>query len=342
MDLSITIASYNSCRVTLEALESIHRETKGVEYEIIVVDNASTDDSPRMIAEKFPNVRLIRSDRNLGFAAAHNLALKAASGEFLMILNSDVLFINNPAAAMVERLRSVSKRVGIIGPQILDPDGTLAPSARRQIIYSRPIVALTIINQSFPFIKFFPVAFAQRHLSGILGRVHDKFAPPSSAQEVAWVDGMCVMFRREVLEQSGLFDEQYFFDFEIGDLLMRATSNGWGILFDPAINIIHLGGYSRKRVSRIMIESQRSELIYYAKYRPDYVPMLRYINMIRFWIDIKVAQFLGSFISQPGQYSEKIEILREAYRLVGEFNPKSVLESERIPQLDKTGRGSVG
>lgn len=342
MDLSITIVSYNSCQVTLRALESIHRETHGIEYEIIVVDNASTDNSAEMIAAKFPEVRLIRSDRNLGFAAAHNRALAVAGGKFFMVLNSDVLFVNNVAWQMVSRLRASRPEIGVIGPQILNPDGTLATSARRQIIYSRLVVTLTTINQTIPFIKVIPVDFIRRHFNNILGRVHDNFSPPDSAQEVAWVDGMCLMFKRGVLEQSGLFDEQFFFDFEIGDLLMRVSAKGWRILFDPAIRIIHFGGYSRKQASRIMIESQRSELIYYAKYRPDYIPMLRYVNLIRFWLEITSMRLKSVFLLQPASCNEKIEILKEARKVVSEFNPGSVWDNERIPRLAKTGGGNHG
>lgn len=341
MDLSITIASYNSCQVTLRTLQSIYSETQGVEYEIIVVDNASTDGSADMIAEKFPKVRLIRSRRNLGFAAAHNKALALASGKYLMILNSDVLFLNNPAWQMLCRLRNAGEKVGVLGPQILNPDGTFAPSARKRIIYSRFLVALTIINQTIPFIQFFPVDFARRYFGRILGRVHDKFSPPSSAQEVEWVDGMCVMFKREVLEQTGLFDEQYFFDFEIGDLLMRVSSKGWRILFDPYVRIIHLGGYSRKRMSRILLESQRSELIYYAKYRPDYIPMLRRINVLRYWFELMSMRVKSLFFPKSASWHMRSDILSEALNLVLEFKPSSVLQHEHIPYLaDQFDRNS--
>lgn len=342
MDLSITIASYNSCQVTLQALESIRKETRGVDYEIIVVDNASTDNSADMIGKKFPAVRLIRSPRNLGFAAAQNMALAAARGRFLMILNSDVLFVNNPAKQMVDRLLAAERKIGVVGPQILNPDGTVDPSTRRQVIYSRPVVALTILNQSIPFLKLFPVGFAQRHLGRILGGVHDNFSPPDSVQEVAWLNGMCVMFRREVLEESGLFDEQYFFDFEIGDLLLRVAEKGWRIVFDPTAKIIHLGGYSRKRVSRIMIDSQRSELVYYSKFRPHYVPMLRYLNMFRLLYEIGVSQVMRIFSSQAKSCDERIDIYRAAFKLVAEYDPASAFKNVRIPSLAKDAAGERG
>jgi GT2 family glycosyltransferase len=328
MDLTVTIASYNSCQITRQALESIRRETHGLDYEVIVVDNASTDGSAEMVARECPWVRLIRNDRNLGFAAAHNAALAQSRGRFLLVLNSDVLFIDNPAGKMIGRLREARPDVGIVGPQILNPDGSLAPSSRRRIFYSRRLVALSAVNQSFPFGRLLPMDQARRYCGRLLGRVHDNFDPPAAAQEVEWIDGMCMMFRREVLEQTGLFDEQYYFDYENADLLIRVRVCGWRILFDPAISIIHLGGYSRRKVSRIMIESHRGQLIYFAKYRPDCLPMLRRLHLILFWLKIKFLQGL-----RPGRQRETIDILKETRKVIAEFNPHSVRERERIPQL---------
>lgn len=329
MDLSITVASHNSCQVTRQALESICRETCGLDYEIIVVDNASVDGSPDMIASEFPQVRLIRSERNLGFAAAHNMALAEANGEFLLVLNSDILFINNSAGQMVGQLCASSPNIGIIGPQIVDRNGSLSPSSRRRIFNSRFFVALSAVNQSFPFERLLPMNFMRRYFGRLLGRAHDNFAPPASMKEVEWLDGMCVMFRRELLKQTGLFDEQYFFDYEIGDLLIRARAKGWRILFDPAISIVHLGGYSRRKVSRIMIESYRSQLIYYAKHMPDYLPMLRRLQSILLWLKI---QLLRSWHSD--RQRETIDILKETRKVVTAFNSNLVRERECIPQLD--------
>lgn len=331
MDLTITIASYNSCQITRQALDSIRNETNGLDYEVIVVDNASTDGSADMIADEFPWVRLIRSDHNMGFAAAHNKALTEAKGKFLLILNSDILFVNNSAGQMVRRLRMSSPDTGVIGPQIVNPDGSLAPSSRHHIFYSRRLVVLSAINQSFPFGKLLPMNFLRRYFGRLLGRMHDNFNPPDAVKEVEWLDGMCVMFRREVLEQTGLFDEQFFFDFEIGDLLVRAHTCGWRILFDPAISITHLGGYSRRKLSHIMIESHRGQLIYFAKYKPDYVPVLQWIHRVLFWVKIKLLQGVCLLLAHPDKLRERIDILKETRRVISEFNPNSV--RERIPRL---------
>jgi GT2 family glycosyltransferase len=338
VDLTISIASYNSREVTLRALDSIRRETRGLEYEVIVVDNASTDGSADAIARECPWVRLIRSDQNLGFAAAQNAALAVSHGRFLLVLNSDVLLLENPAAKMIARLEAAGAQAGVVGPQILNPDGSLAPSSRRRIFYSRLLVALSAVNQSFPFGRLLPMDLARRSVGRLLGPMHDYFDPPTTAQEVEWVDGMCMMFRREVLSQIGLFDERYFFDYENADLLLRVRAAGWRIVFDPAISIIHLGGYSRRKVSRIIIESHRGQLVYFAKYRPDDLEMLRRLHLLLLWLRIRLLQVFG-----PHRHRATVGILKETRRLIAEFDPVAVHGTERIPRLPGPGpEGGAG
>jgi len=338
MDLTITMASYNSREVTLRALESIRQETGGLEYEVIVVDNASTDGSADAIARECPWVRLIRSERNLGFAAAQNRALEQSHGRFLLILNSDVLFQGNAAAKLVARLEASGPDAGLAGPQILNPDGSLAPSSRRRMFYPRLLVALSAVNQSFPFGRLLPMRLARRTMGRLLGRMHENFDPPTAAQDVEWIDGMCMLFRREALERIGLFDERYFFDYENADLLIRVRKAGWRIVFDPGISIVHLGGYSRRKVSRIMIESHRGQLVYFSKYRPDDLEMLRRLHLLLFWLRIRLLQVFGSRRHRP-----TVEILKETRRMIAEFCPEAVRGTERIPRLaDRRPEGGAG
>ncbi len=333
MELSITIASYNTCDVTSDTLASIIAQTTCMEFEVIVVDNASTDGSAEMIESRFPSVQLIRSDRNLGFAAAHNLALARAKGKYLLVLNSDVLFLDNAAKRMVDDLRVAHRSIGVIGPQILNRDGSLAPSSRRRIFYSRTVFALSMINQFFPFGRLLPMESMRRYFGRLLGQVHDNFNPPSTLQEVEWLDGMCVMFKREALHGAGLFDEQFFFDYEIGDLLIRLRASGWGILFDPTIKIVHLGGSSRKKVPRILLNNQRSQLIYYSKHKPEYVAFIR--SMLQVLIDLKLRLLKLECIFSENRkvLCERAQILEEQRKVNFDFEPRSVIENTRIPHL---------
>jgi len=332
MDLSITIASYNSCDVTLRTLKSIFKETKGLKFEVIVVDNGSEDGSADMIEQLFPFVRLIRSKRNLGFAAAHNRALSIAQGRFLLVLNNDVLFPENAAKKMVDRLENGPDQVGAIGPQILNPDMSLAPSSRRKIFYPKALVGLSAFNQYFPFGNLLPIDFMRRYLKCFLGKIHDNFDPPSYIQEVEWLDGMCVMFKRISLEQVGLFDEQFFFDYEIGDLQIRLREKGWKIIFDPEVSVIHLGGYSRKKLSRLILLNHRSQLIYYAKHKPEYVPFLRRVFLSLIWLKLRHMK-LRNLLGSQDNLTDNTETLEEVRRLFINFDLNSVRKMERIPRL---------
>jgi len=176
--------------------------------------------------------------------------------------------------------------------------------------------------------------YMRRHFGRFLGHAHDKFDPLTNAREVEWLDGMCVMFRRDVLEQTGVFDKQYFFDYEIGDLLIRTCARGWRILYDPAIIVAHLGAYSRQKTPRVMIESYRGQLIYHAKHRPDYVTMLRRIHLVLFWMKITFMQAACPLSCRADKWRGQIEILKETRKAIAEFKPDSVREREHIPRLD--------
>ena len=274
MDLSIVIASYNTCEITCRCLEAVFRATRDLKKEVIVVDNASRDQTCAMIVRKFPEALLIRNDRNVGFAAAQNIGLKRSSGRYLMILNSDVFLEEDMPRRMLEHFGRVDGRIGVLGPQILNPDGSVAPSARRFFL-GRPMILLGVINRYFNFKRFLPEQFMRRNLGFLLGRWHDNYAAHDGIREVDFVDGMCFLVRRETLEEAGLFDEQFFFDEEILDLSLRIRKSGWRIEYFPPARAMHVGHASRKLFSPIVVETQRSEFIFCSRHVPHLLPFVR-------------------------------------------------------------------
>jgi len=318
MELSIVIVSFNTCDVTRRCLEAIMAQARGLEYEIIVVDNASSDDTVAMIRNEFPSVKIICNTGNKGFAAGQNTGLKQAQGEYLMILNSDVILLNNAASILVERLCSGPSDVGVVGPRIQNPDGSLAPSARRAIL-SKPVILLGQINRHFRFKRFLPEKWLRRYFGFILGRWHDNYARHEQTGTVDFVDGMCLLVKRAVLEQVGLFDEQFFFDWEITDLSNRIRAGGWKIEFYPEAQVIHLGHSSRRQMSRIIVESHRSELIYYAKHAPDLVPFVRRVALCVVSLKrlgLKAALFFGKSESRQ----QALNICDEIISVIRHFN----------------------
>jgi len=331
LDLSIVIVSYNTRDVTRHCLQTVLAHTQGLAYEVIVVDNGSTDGSVEMIRSEFPLVNLICNYENRGFAAAQNVGLRAANGACLMILNSDVLFVGNTAKQLMEHLLRGSPTLAMVGPQVLNPNGTIAPSARRATL-SKPMIALSLINRHFYFKRFLPESHMRKYLR-FLARWHDNYAPHDVVRQVEFVDGMCAMVKREVLEKVGLFDEQFFFDAEIIDLANRIRARGWTIEFFPGAKAIHLGHASRKKLSCIVVETHRSELVYYAKHAPDVVPFVR--KVARLVVSLRIFLVKIGLAFAPADISRRasLDLYQQILDLCSNFSADSVRLNERTPVL---------
>lgn len=332
-DLSITIVSFNSSAVTCDAIQSIISQTRELNYEIIVVDNGSIDDSVIAIESMFPDVQMILNGDNRGFAVAQNMAMQASSGRYILALNSDTRFLGNAAKTMITSMEAAGDDVGFLGPKVLNDDGTTAHTMRRTAIYSKFKVALSIINQHFPFGRLIPLNFIRQYFGRLFGRVHDAFDVPSERQDVEWVDGMSVLMRREALVETGLFDEQFFFGAEIGDLLYRAISAGWRIIYDPAAQVIHMGGQSRMPYTFGGFHSQVGWLRYFAKIDPSYVDMMRRMYLIMlFWADKKerVLKLLGHRSMERAKRLQFIGMTRDAMR---GFTVEKALSEINVPRL---------
>lgn len=334
MDLSIIIASYNTVNITRRCLNSIFSQTKEIEFEVIVVDNNSIDGSTEMVAKEFPEVKFIRNTVNLGFAAAQNIGLQIATGRFLLVLNSDVLFVGNPSKTLIDYLSTADINIGVVGPQILNPDRTIAPSARRTKT-SKLMLVLSIINRHFGFKRFLPPeTLLRKYLGSVFASLHDNYASHDQIKDVGYVDGMCTMFRREALYDSGLFDEQFFLDYEIVDLSNRIRSCGWRIQFYPRAKVIHLGHASRKNVSHIVIETHWSELIYYAKYQPHYLQFLKTIVQATITLKLFILQITNLVCGTSSMRIETLKIYRQIQQVCLYFDRELAKENERIPKLN--------
>ena len=324
IDVSFVVVSFNTRYLTAQCVRALIEHTTGISSEIIVVDNASHDGSADYIAEHFPEVILVRNERNVGFGAGQNIGMQRSRGRHVAAVNSDCVFTGDVFKTLVEFL-DANQDVGAIGPRILNPDGSVAPSARRAVL-SRNLVLLGIVNRHFRFKRFLPERAMRRFAGVVLGRWHDNYAPHDALIDADLVDGMCVVFRRTALERVGLFDEQFFFDLEINDLSNRIRAAGWRIVFNPAVSVTHLAHSSRKHVSRIVVETHRSELVYFSKYAPHYVPAIRRTVRVVVGTRLALARLLGV-------RGESIEIYREILALNATFDATGVRANERIPSL---------
>ena len=233
IDLSIAIPSWNTSDLLDQCLTSIKASTDAISYEIIVVDNASTDGSPEMVEEKHPDVTLIRNRVNLGFASACNTAFKRSTGRCFCLLNSDTIVLKDSLAPLFEFMES-HPDAGAAGCKLLNGDGTLQRSCSCFPSVTTELFDALCLSKLFP----------QNRVFGCYSMSYWDF---DDVREVDFVGGSCMMVRREAVEEVGLLDETYFMYTEEADWCYRMWDNGWKVYYYPGAQIIHLGGESAKR-----------------------------------------------------------------------------------------------
>lgn len=225
MDISVIVVNWNGGDLFRECLASLLGKGSGLAIEVIVVDNASTDGSAEMVEREYPGFRLIRNDRNLGFATANNLAIKQSSGKYVALVNSDVKVLPGCFEELCAYLDG-NPEVGCVGPRVLNPDLTLQDSCRRFPGLWNTICSATGLATAFPRCK----AFSGEHMVYF---AHDR---------VSRVDGLVGCFwmvRRAALDDVGLLDEAFFMYAEDVDWCRRSWRAGWPVVFVPSASAIH-------------------------------------------------------------------------------------------------------
>lgn len=236
-DISVVIVSYKVPALLRACLASLRRETAEVSYEVIVVDNASGDGTAELVRDEFPDVRLIALSENIGFAAGSNLGARAATGEYVLMLNPDTELVGNTLAALLGYART-HPEAGLVGGRTLRPDGELDPGScwGAQSIWSLVCFASglsTVFRGSRVF-----------NPESIAGWSRD------SARRVDIVTGCLCLTPRAVWEQLGGFDESFFMYGEDADLAARARSQGYHPAITPDAVILHHVGASSQSVDK--------------------------------------------------------------------------------------------
>jgi GT2 family glycosyltransferase len=230
MDLSIIIVNWNSKDYLEECLKSIRAFTAGFEYEIIVIDNASYDGVGEMLQRRYPKVRFIQSDKNLGFARANNVGFQGSSGRHVLFLNPDTQIEGAAVESLVHRLDS-STDFGIAGAKLLNSDRSVQTTSIRAFP--------TILNQVVD-LQAFRRVFPRAGMWGA-GALFNEGAEPV---EVDAVSGACLMIKRTVFEAVHMFSEDYFMYSEDIDLCFKAREAGWKTIYVPSAVVVHHGGTS--------------------------------------------------------------------------------------------------
>ncbi len=233
--LSIIIVNYNTRDYLKKCLQSIYKnlpaELKnfGWEWEIIVVDNASSDDSILMVKKNFPDVKVIENSRNLGFATANNLGIKSTSSEYLLLLNSDCEIFKDSIINLI-CFMDKNPDVGIVGPKILNSDGSIQFSCRKFPSFLDASMH-SLIGSFYP-----NNPFSKRYM------LVEK--PKNEPFLVDWVSGSCMFIRRQALKDTGLMDEKYFMYVEDTDLCFQMWRKNWKVYYLPYSEVLHHIGKS--------------------------------------------------------------------------------------------------
>jgi GT2 family glycosyltransferase len=234
MDLSIIIVNFNTREMTLECLRSVYAGLGRLRAEVIVVDNASSDGSADAIAGAFPRVKLIRSERNLGFAGGNNLAFPLALGRHVLLLNSDTLILGDVLTASVAYM-DARPEVGAMGCRVLNTDGTMQPTC------SRFPTLLNLLLLTTGAEKLGRPAFLDRYRMTRWDR--------RSERDVEVISGCYLLVRRDALLDVGPLDDGFFFYGEETDWCRRCAACGWALKFAPVGEIVHHGSASARKLS---------------------------------------------------------------------------------------------
>ncbi len=231
--LSIIILSYNVKGVLKDCLASLKESIRGINAEVWVVDNASSDGSAEMVKMDFPWVNLVVSDKNLGFAKGNNLARNRIRGDYILFLNSDVI-VNRDAIHHSLQYLIENRDIGALTCKVVLSDGSLDKDTRRSFV--TPWIGM--IHLFLRLDRLFPK-------SKIFGRYWYGYIPEDVTHDVDVIQGAFFLTRRSVLDEVDWFDEDYFLDGDDIDLCWKIKEKGWRIVYYPKYSVLHLKGVSK-------------------------------------------------------------------------------------------------
>lgn len=249
MDLSVIIINWNTQKLLKDCLSSIYKLTKDIDFEVIVVDNASADKSPQMVKKDFPQVKLLKNKDNLGFTKANNQGIKIAKGKYVLLLNSDAYLIENSLKKLFDKAESI-ENLGVLGPLLLNENKSIQQSVG--------------FTPSLPQI-FFWMSFLDDLPGGQLLKPfhvdHDLFYKDD--REVGWVTGAALLVPSKVIKEVGTLDENIFMYGEEVEWCYRIKKQGYKIIFTDVTKIVHIGRGSHKKVSTAAFVGEFKGLRYF-------------------------------------------------------------------------------
>lgn len=267
MDLSIIIVNWNTRDLLRRCLASVAETVRGLSYEVIVVDNASSDGSTAMLRSEFPTVRRIENSENRGFGAANNQAMRLMEGRYALLLNSDAVLTEGAVRALFDFMEA-EPAAAMAGGQLLNADGS-----RQNSIAAFPNL-LTLLTNAPLLELLFPRRFPSKRQT---------YPGPVAVDSVI---GACFIVRKAAIAAVGMFDERYFFFFEETDWARQMRTAGWKVWHVPAARIYHLQGQSIGGNLRSRIAFYRSRYQYFHKWEsPAMYALIRAVIVLRLGVN---------------------------------------------------------
>jgi len=282
MKLSIIIVNYNTKDYLRQVLQSIEASRDKIDKETIVVDNASTDGSQTVIRRHFNWVKLIQASQNLGYAAANNLGLTRAKGEYILFLNSDTQILSDTLTTMV-KFMDQHQDVGISTCQVELPGGQIDPASHRG--FPTPWAALTYftgLETAFPKFR-------------LCGQYHQGWQDLSAIHEIDSPAGAFLLTRKLILDTVGSFDDRFFMYAEDLDLSLRIKQTGWKVMYVPTTKIVHHKKKSGRHSADPHLRAITSQhffttmkLFYDKHYKHKYPKIITWIVLSGIWFISKI------------------------------------------------------
>ena len=256
--LTVIIVSWNVCDDVMRCIGSIYKNPSSLPYEIILVDNHSADDTVCRVRGKYPDVVIIENEQNLGFAAANNVGIARATGQYMLFLNPDTIVLPDAFDKLIAFMEA-HPDVGLCGPQILNPDMTIQRSVRNFPNFGG-------MFYRFTFFKYLGLFRKDARYWKMDNFNH------TSQKEVEQLMGAALIAKTSLVKELGGFDERFFMYYEEVDLCLRIKQSGQQVIFYPESQIIHLGGQSAKQIpAKVKFMTLRSLVLFMKKHNPTFV-----------------------------------------------------------------------
>jgi GT2 family glycosyltransferase len=253
LDISIIVVNWNGRDLLARCLQCVEATVKQAAYEVIVIDNASTDGSQAMVRRDFPRVKLIENAQNVGFAKANNQGMEIAQGRYVLLLNSDA-FVKDGTIDTMVAFMDAHPAAGMAACKLLYEDGTVQPSVSRFPTLETEFYTAVGLEKLFPNSRLF-------------GKYQMRYWDHNDLREVDVILGAFMVVRREAIEQVGMMDERFFMYSEEVDWCYRFKRAGWKIYSTPATEAVHIwGGTSQQIRAQMIVQLYRSRVQFFRKH----------------------------------------------------------------------------